>query len=278
MSSVKKNFLYNIFYHILTFIIPLILSPYLSRVIHAKGIGIYSYTYSIVYYFMLLTLLGVNNYGNRTIAKVRDDKTKLSKTFWSIYLMQLIMGIIMLILYFGYIFIFNIEYRTIALIQSLFILSSILDINWFFWGMEEFKKTIGRNTIVKILNAIMIVLIVRNDNDLWKYALIMGVMTCISQLILWIYIRKYINIEKIMFVDIKNHFKPNIVLFIPVIAVSLYKIMDKIMLGSLANVTEVGYYENAEKIINMPMTLITALGTIMIPKISNLSSKGEIKK
>ena len=140
MHSPKKNFIYNIIYQILILIIPLITAPYLSRVVGAEGVGTYSYTYSIVYYFMLLTLLGVNNYGNRSIAKVRDDKKKLSKTFWSIYFFQLVMGIVMLILYLLYIYLFDNQYRLIALIQTLFIVSSILDINWLFFGLEEFKK------------------------------------------------------------------------------------------------------------------------------------------
>ena len=122
MNNPKKNFLYNIAYQILTLIIPLITAPYLSRVIGARGVGTYSYTYSIVYYFMLLTLLGVNNYGNRTIAKVRDDKEKLSNFFWSIYILQLIMGIIMIITYLVYVFIFDKKFIIISLIQSLFIL------------------------------------------------------------------------------------------------------------------------------------------------------------
>ena len=105
MNSPKKNFIYNIIYQVLILIIPLITIPYLSRVIGAEGIGIYSYTYSIVYYFMLFTLLGVNNYGNRTIAKVRDDKNELSKTFWSIYIFQLMIGIVMLLVYLSYVMI-----------------------------------------------------------------------------------------------------------------------------------------------------------------------------
>ena len=91
------------------------------------------------------------------------------------------------------------------------------------------------------------------------------------------------KIRKVKFIkvtlnDIKQHIKPNLVLFIPVVAISLYKMMDKIMLGSLSNVIEVGYYENAEKIINIPMTLITALGTVMLPRISNIMAKGQNEK
>ena len=278
MNNPKKNFLYNIAYQILTLIIPLITAPYLSRVIGARGVGTYSYTYSIVYYFMLLTLLGVNNYGNRTIAKVRDDKEKLSNFFWSIYILQLIMGIIMIITYLVYVFIFDKKFIIIALIQSLFILSAILDINWFFFGLEEFKKTITRNTFVKIGNMVLIFLLVKSKTDIWKYTLIMSGMTCLSQLILWGFIKGKIKFVRVSTTDIKKHIKPNLILFIPVIAVSLYKIMDKIMLGSLTTVSEVGYYENAEKIINIPMALITALGTVMLPRMSNLIAKGDIEK
>ena len=178
-TSPKKNFIYNIIYQLLIMIIPLITAPYLSRTVGVDGVGTYSYTYSIAYYFMLFTLLGVNNYGNRTIAKVREDKVKLSKTFWEIYSLQVSLGIIMLVCYCIYILLFCNEYRNIAVIQTLFIVSAMLDINWFFFGIEEFKKTITRNTLIKVGNIILILLAVKSKNDLWKYTLIMSGMTCI---------------------------------------------------------------------------------------------------
>lgn len=278
MNNPKKNFMYNIIYQILILIIPLLTSPYLARVIGVNGVGIYSYTYSIVNYFMLFTLLGVNNYGNRSIAKVRDNKEKLSKTFWSIYIFQLLMGILMLAVYVAYILVFDNSYKTIAIIEVLFLVSSIMDINWFFFGMEEFKITITRNTIVKVLNIVLIFTFVKNNNDLWKYTLIMSSMTLIGQIILWRCLIKKIQFMKISYKDVIKHIKPNLILFVPVIAISLYKMMDKIMLGSISNVTEVGYYENAEKIINIPMSFITALGTVMLPRVTNLMSNGSIKK
>ena len=277
-GSPKKNFIYNLIYQILVLIIPLIIAPYLSRIIGAEGVGIYSYTYSIVYYFMLLCLMGVNNYGNRTIAKVRDNKEILSRTFWSIYILQFVMGTIMIIAYLFYIFVIGVKYKQIALIQLLFILSSIFDINWLFFGLEEFKKTITRNTIIKILTIILIFLFVKNEDDIWKYTLIMSGMTFFSQLFLWAFLKGKIQFVKINIKDILKHIKPNLILFIPVIAISLYKIMDKIMLGGISNVLEVGFYENAEKIIQIPMTLITALGTVMLPRMSNIISNGENEK
>ena len=103
-SSIKKNFLYNAFYNVLTLILPLITTPYISRVMGAEKIGIYSYAYSIVSYFGLFILLGLNNYGNRTIAGVRDNKEQLSKTFWSIYAMQVMMALLVIGIYIIYVF------------------------------------------------------------------------------------------------------------------------------------------------------------------------------
>ena len=277
MSNPKKNFVYNLAYQLLILICPLVTTPYLSRVIGSDGVGTYSYVYSIVYYFMLFTLLGVNNYGNRAIAKVRDNKFELSKRFWEIYFMQLFMGLIMLLLYYIYVFCFNIKYFSTSLFAGLFIVSAIFDINWLYFGLEEFKKTVVRNAIVKVLSVILIFIFIKNNNDICKYMVIMSVSTLLSQIIMWFFLKENINFEKIKFEDVVKHIKPNLILFIPVIAVSLYKMMDKVMLGALTNVNEVGFYENAEKIVNIPMIFITALGTVMLPRISNIAEKGDIE-
>ena len=273
-NNVKKNFIYNLMYQILIMIIPLITAPYLARVIGADGVGTYSYTYSIVNYFTLLCMLGINNYGNRTIAKSRENKNDLSKNFWSMYIFQLFMGIIMLIIYIIYVFIFVDKFKGIAYIQCLFIISAILDINWLYFGLEKFKLTITRSTILRLFSVILIFIFIRDSNDLWKYTLIMAGTTVFSQLLLWGFIKKNIYFVRVSFSDILKHVKPNLILFIPIISVSIYKIMDKIMLGALSNVTEVGYYENAEKIVHIPLTLITALGTVMLPRMSNIISRG----
>lgn len=281
IDKMKKNFIYNLIYQLLVLILPLITVPYISRVLGAEGIGTYSYTYSIAYYFMILAMLGLNNYGNRTIAKVRDDKIKLSKEFYSIYYLQLMMSITMVIIYLFYVMIFDNKYKIVSLIQMLYVVSSCFDVNWFFFGIEKFKLTITRNTIVKILSLILIFTFVKTPNDVWKYTLILAGSTLSSNLVLMRFLHRYIKFEKVTKSDILKHFKPCLILFLPVIAVSIYKIMDKIMLGILSTVREVGYYENSEKIINMPLTIITALGTVMLPRVSNMLSNNredEVKK
>lgn len=268
----KKNFIYNIIYQILILILPLITVPYVSRVLGADGVGIYSYTYSIAYYFMIIAMLGLNNYGNRTIAKVRDNKEELSKEFCSIYAFQLITSNLMLISYLMYVLIFDNQYKTIAMIQIMYVISSIFDINWFFFGIEKFKLTITRNTMIKILSLLFIFIFVKTPNDIWKYTAILAGSTLFSNIVLFAFLRKYIKFIKVRKKDILKHIKPCFILFLPVIAVSIYKIMDKIMLGNMSNVSEVGYYENGEKIIQVPLAIITALGTVMLPRVSNMLS------
>jgi len=274
----KKNFIYNILYQVLILILPLITIPYVSRILGADGVGTYSYTYSIVHYFMLIAMLGINNYGNRTIAKSRNNKEEMSKNFLGIYLLQILMSIFMIMIYLVYIFIFNSQYKYIAIIQTLYVISCIFDVNWFFFGIEKFKLTITRNTIIKILSLILIFLFVRRQSDVGIYTLILSGSTLLSNIFLFSFLRKHIKLKKINKKDVLKHIRPCIIMFLPVISVSIYKIMDKIMLGAISSIVEVGYYENAEKIIQVPLTVITALGTVMLPRISNMISANQEEK
>ena len=148
MSKLAKNFIYNIIYQVLILILPLISAPYISRILGAEGIGTYSYTYSIVSYFVMFAMLGINNYGNRLIAQTRDDKEKLSINFWSLYILEFIITAIVLIAYIIFITFIIKEDKLMYILQFGYILSSFFDINWFFFGIEEFKITVTRNTII----------------------------------------------------------------------------------------------------------------------------------
>lgn len=274
-SSLRRNFIYNSMYQVLALILPLITTPYLSRILGADGIGEYGYYFSIAKYFVLFAMLGLNNYGNRTIAAVREDQEKLSKTFSSIYVMQLLFSVAALLLYIMYACLFNQSKMAIALI--LYVISAGLDINWFFFGLEQFKLTVARNTLIKLLSVACIFAFVKDQKDVYVYGLIMGASFLLSQIAVWPFVKKYTHFVKPTISEILNHIKPNLILFLPVIAVSLYKSMDKIMLGRMTDLKEVGFYQNSEKIIDIPESLIMALGTIMLPRMSNLVAKKDEK-
>lgn len=276
-SKIRNNYLYNVVYQILTIIIPLVTTPYISRVLGAEKIGIYSYRMSIAQYFIMFSMLGIVNYGQRTCAAVREDKQKLSQTFFEIYSCQIVTSIVSIAAYIILLSALNGEQKIIGVVLVLYILSSLLDISWFFYAVEEFKIITIRNTIIKFISVFCIFTFVKTTDDLWKYAFIMSLGTTVGVAIYWPLLHKWIRPVKVIKKNILKHIKPVLILFVPVVAVSLYRYMDKIMLGNLSNMTETGYYENAEKLVNMPLGFINALGIVMLPRMSNLLSKEDTK-
>lgn len=278
MSSVKKNFLYNVVYQLLLIALPLVTTPYISRVLGADGVGIHSYSYTVANYFMLIAMLGVKNHGNRSIAAVRDDPETMSRTFWEIYGLQLLCSMLALGGYFVFTALCEQENQVIFLIQSIFVLTGLLDISWLFFGLEQFKLTVTRNIIIKLLTLGFTFLLVKTRQDLWKYTLIVVLGTFFSQSYLWLHLKKVVRWVRPSFRSMARHLKPELILFIPVIAVSLYKMMDKIMLRQMSTFAQVGFYENSEKILNIPTGIITALGTVMLPRMANLAAKERIEE
>ena len=270
MKSENKNFLLNVAYQMLTYIFPLITVSYISKRLGVDNVGIYSYTYSIVYMFMLVGMLGINNYGNREIAKVRDNREELSRVFWSIYRLQLMVVGVVIAGYLSYLFLWCKAYKEIAAIQFLYLVSVCFDINWFYFGLERFKLTITRNCIIKVLSLVLILCFVKSEGDLAVYTYIMAGSTVASQLYLIFSLHKYVNRVKTTIRDSLKHLKSCLILFVPVLAFGIYRVMDKTMLGSLSTVTELGYYENAERLINIPISVINALGTVMLPRMAYL--------
>ena len=270
-TSNKKNFIYNSLYQLLTILMPLVVTPYISRVLGAEDIGLYSYSHAIAYYFVMFAMLGLSNYGNRTIAFVRDNKKGLSRKFCEIYIMQLIVSAIVIVCYILYaIFMSN---TIMTWIMLIYVVSTAFDISWLFFGLEQFKITAIRSSIIKVLSTVLIFIFVKNQSDVFLYALIMVLGILLNQVVLWMYAFRFVKIESVSKRDVLKHLKPNLLLFVPVIAISLYKMMDKIMLGAMSDLTQVGFYENTEKIIQVPMALIISLGTVMMPRISNLAIK-----
>lgn len=277
-KSVKKNYIYNLIYQILVIIIPLITTPYLSRVLGAENIGIYSYTISITTYFILFGSLGVAMYGQREIAYVQSNINRRTQNFYEIFIMRLItLGISLIVFYFT--FCVNGQYNTYYKILILEIIANAIDISWYFQGLEEFKKTVIRNTIVKLISVVCIFVFVKKSSDLNIYFIIYVLSTLIGNLSLWIYIPKYTKKIKIKELNIFRHLKPTLLLFIPQIATQIYTVLDKTMIGTIiSDKSEVGYYEQAQKIVKLLLAIATSLGTVMMPRIAATYAKGEKEK
>lgn len=280
-KSIAKNYIYNLIYQMLTIVLPVITTPYLSRVLGAEAIGIYGYTLSIVTYFVLFGSLGIAMYGQREIAYVQGNQEKESKAFWEIVLLKLTTLTISAVTFY-ITFCMRGDYVVYYRILILELVSSALDISWFFQGIEDFGKTVIRNLVVKTLSLICIFAFVKSPADLGKYFLIYSASNALGNLTMWFYIPKMVKKIKIQELDYKKHIKPILALFIPQIATQVYVVLDKTMIGNITkNMTEVGFYEQAQKIVKTLMLVVTALGTVMSSRIANAFAENkteDIKK
>ncbi len=265
-KSIKKNYIYNLLYQILLLITPFITTPYLSRVLEADGIGTVSYAESIVSYFTLFAAMGIATYGQREISYVQNSKYKRSVVFWNAKIFEFITAFVAFCIY----FIFSLfqQNKIIYLLLSFNVLAVFADITWFFQGLEEFGKIVARNMFFKLLNITYIFIFIREKDDIFLYVFGLAFFLFLSNISLWGYLPKYICKIK------KNEIKPfkdiNIILslFIPTIAVQIYTVLDKTMIGAITKSSfENGYYEQAIKLSKMVLTVVTALGTVMIPRI-----------
>lgn len=275
-KSIKKNYLYNLIYTLLNTALPLLTAPYLARVIGAEGVGTYAYYYAIAHVFYIVAKLGLNNYGTRQVSRCCNEG-ELSETFSSIYYQQLLTAVCANTGYWIFCAIgpHNSPNQKYAFILGIIVFAAFFDIDWLFSGLESFKDISRKNIIVKVLSVALIFLLVKDSADLWKYMLLMACSMLFGYLSMWLHLGKVVNFKKVSFKKVLGHLKPNAILVIPVFAISIYRQMDKIMLGSISTLAETGLYENAEKVIYALCGFITAFGTVMMPRISNMIAQGK---
>lgn len=275
-NSVLRNYIYNLSYQILTLITPFITTPYLSCVLGPDGIGLYSYTTSIVSYFILLASMGVSDYAQREIAYHQNDRYIQSRTFFEVLGIRNVLVVISLVSY--YLFLTQVESdHTIYWIQAINIIAVLFDITWFFQGLEEFGKIVARNFLVRIVNIVAIFVFIHNPSDLNLYIFLIGFMNVVSGLSIWLYLPKYlVHVERKDIRPFRN-FLIIIQLFLPQIAIQIYTVLDKTMIGVItASPAQNGYYEQAETIVKMTLMVVTSLGTVMIPRIASSYANGDI--
>lgn len=279
-KSIAKNYIYNLIYQMLIVLLPLITTPYLSRILGSNGIGVFSYTLSIVTFFILFGSLGVSLYGQRTIAYLGDNKKERTKKFFEIIIIRAISLFVSMVIF--YISFGHGDYSLYYKLLLLEIVANIFDISWFFQGKEEFDKLVVRNLIVKILCVILIFTCIKKETDLWIYFLIYVGADLLGNASMWLYLPKYLTKIKIKQLRFKYHIVPMILLFLPQIAIQIYTVLDKTMIGVLSNnMSEVGFYEQAQKVIRATLLVLSSLQTVMNSRVALAyasNDKKEIKE
>ncbi|MCM1537459.1 MAG: flippase [bacterium] len=255
-------------------ITPLITAPYLSRVLGADGIGYISYTESIVSYFVLFATLGITTYGQREISYVQNSIKKRSEVFWNTKVLNITTVLAVTVIYIVFSFSQN---NTIAyLLFTFYILTVAADVSWFFQGIEEFGKILFRDSIFKLINIIYLFIVIRTKEDILFYIFGISFFSFIGNVSLWRYLPKYIRkIDKSKLHPFRS-MHTVLILFVPTIAVQVYTVLDKTMIGVITqNSFENGYYEQAMKISKLVLVVVTSLGTVMIPRIGYYFQNGE---
>ena len=266
-TKLQRNIGYQTLYQIIVTITPLITAPYLAHVLGASQQGVYSYTLSITSYFLMFAMLGYENQGTRCVAKAGEDISLRSRAFFSVYYLQLSTSVLAIIAYFMYLLIFCKSNIFIAELQGLMLLACVFNINWFFAGIENFKVIALRNIIVKITTVTSILLLVKRKEDLWVYTIIMALSTLIGNISVWSLLRGKLQLTRVRKEELIANIKPVLLLFVPLFAMSIYHYMDITMLGILSNYENSGYYYNADKVVNIPLGVITAISTVMFPRV-----------
>ena len=273
--SVKKNFLYNSAYQIFLIITPLVTTPYLSRVLGASGVGLYSYTYAIAAYFVMFATLGMANYGVRTIAAVADDPERRSRVFCSVFASQLMIAVPVFLIYLVYALTMPQGGTVIALLWAMYVFSGVVNVSWLFFGMEDFAKATVINIATKVLELVGIFTLIHSAQDVYIYCGIDSLCFLLGFALLVPFLRKYVRLVRPTWAEIKVHFLPNLKLFVPVIAISLYTTLNSILLGVMSTMEQTGYFDYSQKMAKMPLAVITALGTVMLPHMSGLFASGK---
>ena len=276
--SIKKNFIFSLFNQMVAIAIPLVVTPYTSRIFGADGIGINSYTTANVTYFMLFCMLGISGYGQRTVAIVRDDKRETSKVFWELQIIHFITFVFCSI---GYLFlIFNsVDYKIYYIAQYTMLVSSVLDITWFYQAYERFDFIAIRNFFIKISVLVAVFALIHTKDDLALFIFINGISTVISNLTLWIGLGKRVQKIDIHELNCMRHMKEIMIFFIPTIAASVYSILDKSVINWVTHdEAQNGYYEQAYKILQICNILVQTLATVSAPRMSNVFANGSTEE
>lgn len=269
-KTFAKNYIFNLLYQVLSLALPLVTTPYLSRVLGADGIGKYSFAQSIVSYFALAAALGSTLYGQRAIARVSQDPEARSRAFFEIFLLRTI-GVAVAMAIYGGIVLPRVGDPLLYAVAAIEIVSVALDVTWLYQGMENFRPIALCTAVGRLLAVMAIFLFVRDRGDLIVYVVCYGASLLLGYLLLWSGVRKYLSRVSVRRLRVMRHALPSLALFASQLAIQIYTVLDKTMIGLITRSDfENGYYEQSQKLIRVLLALVTSLGVVMASRVAVL--------
>lgn len=281
-KSIKINFAFNLLNTIVGLLFPLVTFPYISRVLFADGIGKVQFFQSIINYIALFAALGIPLYAVKEIAKNKNNIEKRNKTAVEILILYSLLTIAAyLIVMFITCFVDSIRNDwSLFVLLSLHLILVAIGAEWFYQGVEDFKYITIRSLVLKLLTLVALFAFVKEKSDLMIYALLLVMAEAGNNIFNFIHLRKYINFNRDSFkkLNVARHVRPALKIFILNLVVSIYVNLDSIMLGFIVGTTAVGYYTAATRITRTICGFSTALGTVMLPRLSSYYNSGQVEK
>lgn len=270
VRSVKYNFIMNVILTASTIIFPLITFPYVSRILLPAGVGKVNFATSVVSYFSMFAMLGVPTYGIRACAQVRDDREELSRTVQEILILNMLVSCVVYLVYFFAVW--NIPRMRsdfpLFMVMSSTILFNVIGVEWLYKGLEQYSYITFRSIIFKFISLILMFAFVRDSEDYIVYGAISIVASVGSNILNFLNLRKYVDLRTFRKLCLRRHLKPVMVFFMMSVATTVYTNMDTVMLGFMKDDTEVGYYTAAVKVKGILVSFVTALSTVLLPRVS----------
>ena len=279
-KSLKLNFIMNAMLTMSSFIFPLITFPYVSRVLGPAGYGKVSFATALIAYFLIFAQLGIPTYGVRACAKVRDDKRLLTKTAHELLIINLVMSALSYaVLFLALIFVPKLrEDRLLYIVVSLTIIFTTIGMEWLYKALEQYTYITVRSLIFKIVALVAMFCLVRDTDDYVIYGGITILASSASYLMNFIHARKYIDLRPMGGYDFKPHLKAVAVFFAMACATTIYTNLDTVMLGFMKTDDAVGYYNAAVRIKSILVSIVTSLGTVLLPRASYYVEHGQMEE
>lgn len=269
-TNVKKNALYNILKTCSTILFPLITFPYVSRVLQPSNLGKIDFAQSIISYFSLIATLGITTYAVRECSTRRGNQEELNKKASQIYSINICTTIIAYALLFVTMLLFRKldSYRELILIHSTIILMTTIGADWINTAMEDFKYITIRTFAFQIVSLVLMFLFVRKEADYINYAIITVISSAGANIFNAFYRRKYCKISIMKHMELRKNLPPIMILFVMILAQSVFNNADKTMLGFYKTDYDVGIYGTAVKVTNLLGQLVTSILWVIMPKMS----------
>ncbi len=253
-----------------SFIFPLITFPYISRVLLPAGTGKVSFATSFISYFSMFAQLGIPTYGIRACAKVRDDREALTKTAQELLIINLVMDVISYTaLALTLLFVPRLkDDRALYVIVSFTIILTSIGMEWLYKALEQYTYITVRSIIFKLVALAAMFLLIHKESDYVIYGAISIFAASASNIFNFFYARKYIDLRPVGHYNFRQHLRPVFVFFAMSCATTIYTNMDAVMLGFMTSDEEVGFYHAATRIKTVLVSIVTSLGTVLLPRAS----------